>query len=114
MAHIFDAKLLLRYGGKQIADHFQQLSETEVVWYEDYPVATATTDGEISLGSITTADVFYIYSDQQITYKLNGADTACTLDAGRFHLHWGDAVTALTITNASGSTAYLKILFAGA
>ena len=114
MAQVIDMKLELRSNLRNYFDVFKQISEAELCFYEDYPVVTATTDGAIALGSITTADIFYISSDQAITYKLNGSATAVTLDANCHHIYMGTAITALTVTNASGSTAYLDILFAGA
>ena len=89
------------------------LGETEYL-VQRIQVANATTDSALSFGGVTTADVFYIASDQQITYKLSGGATAATLDANGLHLLYGTAVTACTVTNASGSTANLVYAVAGA
>jgi len=93
----------------------QSLAEDEVGWQE-YEVATATSDQDIAFNltnGITTIDLMLIKSDQTISYEINGADTTITLDAGCVHVLWGTNITALTVTNASGSTANLKILIAG-
>jgi len=78
-----------------------------------YEVADETTDESVDLGGITTVDVFAITSDYQITYKLNGSATAITLDAKKSHVLFGTSITAITISNASGSTASVQILIAG-
>jgi len=93
----------------------QSLAENEVGWQE-YQVTTGTSDQDIAFNltnGITTIDLMLISSDQTISYEINGADTTITLDANCVHALWGTNITALTVTNASGSTANLKILIAG-
>ena len=93
----------------------QTLSETETGWQE-YNLVTATTDQAIPFTlstGITTIDVLLITSDITISYKANGNAVATTLDANCVHLLWGTSITAFLVTNASGSTAHVKILIGG-
>ena len=91
----------------------QQVSHTESIWHE-MVVATATTDSAVSFGGVTTADVVLISSDQTISYRQAVTDTATTLDANGVHILCRTAITALYLTNASGSSANVKIILIGA
>lgn len=75
----------------------------------DYALATASTNTSLNFESITTATAFYIKSDQAISVNINSnTETAKSLTAGSFMLSVGTSVTALYITNSSGSTANIK------
>ena len=113
MAEVVRLELQLAVGTLSVADIEQSLSET-VVNYQILSVTTGSTDIALAFGAVTTADILYIYSNQQISYKLNSSATAITVDADKPHLLYGTSVTALTYTNASGSTATIRILLAGA
>ena len=108
MSKILDLKCVLLSGSVVYADLRLSLAEAEEIWTGSQLVVTATTDSALTLGPVTTGDVFYITSDVAVSYKLNASATAVTLDAGGFHLYFGTSITAITITNASGSTATLK------
>lgn len=82
------------------ADEFQ---------WEEFEVANGVSDSSIMPSKIATIDVLYIESDQAVSYEHNGADTTITLDAKKAHVLFGTNITALTITNASGSTANIKL-----
>jgi len=62
---------------------------------------------------ITTIDYVILTSDQAISWRLAAADTAITLDANRLLILWGTSVTAFLISNASGSTANIKVYIGG-
>lgn len=75
-------------------------------------IATGTTDEALPLGSLTTAYVVALISDQAVSIKANGSATALTLRANEPVVI--PNVTALTITNASGSTANVQYIAVGA
>ena len=77
--------------------------------WDEFEVATGVTDSSIFPPNITTIDVMYLESSQAVTWEYNGADTVITLDANKFALLFGTSMTALTITNASGNTAKIKL-----
>lgn len=77
--------------------------------WDEFDVANGVTDSSIFPQNITTIDVLYLESNQDVTWEHNGADTVITLDAGKFALLFGTSITALTITNASGNTAKIKL-----
>jgi len=91
------------------------LSEDEIGW-QSYEVATATADQAIAFNlttGVAAIDIVLITSDYQISYRQAVTDTAITLDAGCVHVLWGTDISALLLTNASGSTALVKIFIAG-
>jgi hypothetical protein len=91
------------------------INADESAW-QYYELVTATTDQAIPFTlstGVTTVDVVLIESTQAISWRLNAADTAITLDANRVHLLYGTNITALLLSNASGSTATVKIFIAG-
>lgn len=102
------AESLLEQIGAAPITKAASLSVDEGGWYT-YEVVTATSDEAISLVGVTTASAFFLYSDQTITYVLNGADTAITLTARGWVLLWNTSITACTISNASGSTANVTV-----
>ena len=91
------------------------IGTTATVYTQGYrQVADGTSNSAIAFGPVTTADILYIESDQQITLKQVSGDTAITIDAGGFVLLWGTSATAYIISNASGSTANVTYIIAGA
>jgi len=81
----------------------------------DYALATASTNTAITLGSITTATWLYVYSDQAISVNINSnTETAKSVLANKPLFISGTSITALYVTNASGSTANMKIKAGGA
>ena len=77
--------------------------------WEQFEVANGVTDSDIHPQNITTITVLYIESDQAVTWEHNSADTRITLNANSFALLFGTSITALTISNASGSTANITL-----
>ena len=78
----------------------------------NYEVATAVTDQAIPISTttgVTTIQALYIKSDQNISIRQVAADTALTVRANLPFMLMGAAITALLVSNASGSTANLKI-----
>ncbi len=63
---------------------------------------------------ITTATAVLISSDQTITVTYNGGNQAITLTANGFHLLSNTSITAIAITNNSGSTANISLWLCGA
>jgi len=76
--------------------------------WDEFEVANGVTDSDIFPQNITTITVFYLESDQDVTWEPDGADKRVPLDASKFAFLFGTSMTALTISNASGSTAKLK------
>ena len=82
---------------------------------QHYTVADAAPESAISFGGLTTADVVLIYSDQTINININLAiGTDITVDAKKPFLMTGTAVTALYITNTSGTDANVTVDMWGA
>lgn len=81
-----------------------------------YQLATATTDQSVPQNfttGITTATVVGIYSDKTISWKQVPADTAGVITAGGMVLLFNTSITALVLSNASGSTANVTFILAG-
>ncbi len=88
---------------------------TEACIHDPYALATATTDEALPMGGVTTASVLYLLSTQDITVNLNSnAGTNIVLSANKLFFSAGLAVTAIYLSNASGSTANITALIAGA
>jgi len=102
------AKITLTEGNLVLFDSTLEIIADEWVW-DQFEVADSTSDSSIFPGNITTATVLFIESDQTVTYEIDGADTTETLTAGYAHLLFGTSITALTITNSSGSTANVRL-----
>ena len=80
----------------------------EALWQE-IEVADAASDSQLSFGGVATVDVLYLISDQALTYNINSSSgTDLTLDANKPLFMAGTSVTALYVSNASGSTANVK------
>ncbi len=96
-----------------VAD-YGSVTYTESVIHE-YTLATASTDSSISFGMITTAALFYFKSDAVVTLELQSASgTALVLVASKPVFLAGCALTAAYVTNASGATANIVCVIAGA
>jgi hypothetical protein len=90
------------------------VSFSESVIHDPYMLATATTDEVLPMGGVTTASALYLYSSQTITVNLNSAaGTDIVLSANRPFFSTGLAVTAIYLSNASGSTASIVAFIAG-
>ncbi len=77
--------------------------------WDEFEVATGVTADDIFPQNITTIDVLFIESSQDVTVFKNSSATADPVDGDGVLLQFGTAITALTITNASGSTAKIKL-----
>jgi hypothetical protein len=73
-------------------------------------VANGVTDQAISLGALTTAVTVLLISDTAITFKVNGAAVGV---ACKTLLLTAAAVTSLSVSNASGAAAVLRIHLLG-
>lgn len=91
------------------------MAYTEAVILWPWQLATASTDTAMSMGSVTTIDVLYLKSDQAITVNFDlNTGTDITVDANKPLLLTGTAITAVYISNASGSTANIYVIGLGA
>ena len=114
MAYIVKTTISMELVGQgPIYSKTHSISEAEGVWHE-LQLATGSTDSSVNFGGVTTGDIVLLSSDQTISWRCNVVDTAITLDANRVHLLVGTAVTAILLSNSSGSTANVKVLVAGA
>ena len=82
---------------------------------QEIAIATAASDTQIVFGGVTTADVLLLTSDQQITVNFDANDgTDITVDANKPVLFTGTAMTAIYVSNSSGSTANIVLDIYGA
>jgi len=112
MAEILTTELQLRLGQLLLADKLIKISEDEAV-YHQIEISSGTSDFAVDFGGVGTADVVYVESDIDISFRLVGSGTSIAVDANGFALIWGTAPTAVLLSNASGSTANVKVLIAG-
>ena len=76
-----------------------------------YEVATGVTDQAMPISTttgVTTTQALYFRSDQNVTLRQAAADTGLTIRANLPMLLTGTAITALLVSNASGSTANIR------
>lgn len=73
-------------------------------------LVNGASDTVISLGEVGTGSLILIVSDQTISFKLNSETVAV---AFKVILLSGAAVTALKLSNASGSTANVRLAVLG-
>ena len=111
MASIASIQLKFDIDKYNIFDDLVTANYSEYI-IQQLEVATGTTDGAVSFGGVTTADLIWITSDQDISYKLSGG-SSLPVDANKFSLLYGIAATSITVTNASGATAIVRIGVAG-
>jgi hypothetical protein len=91
------------------------ITYTEACIHEPYSIATGTVDELISMGGVTTASFIYCKSDQTITLNFNSSSgTNVAVTENRPLLITGTSVTAIYASNASGSSANVTMLIAGA
>ena len=83
----------------------------EFVAPQYYEVANGASDLAINLGPLTTAAILVMYCDQAITFKVNGGTTELTMVPNDPVVL--PNITALTVSNATGSTGKLVIGAAG-
>jgi len=96
----------------EIGTNLRSLSRSDASdeWgWDEFEVATGVTASSIFPANITTIDVLYFESSQVVTIFQNGSATAITVDANGVVFLIGTAVTALTITNASGNTSNIRL-----
>ena len=77
--------------------------------WDEFEVATGVTASSIFPPNITTIKVLFIESSQDVTVFQNSSATADDIDKEGVLLKFRTSVTALTITNASGSTSIIKL-----
>lgn len=81
--------------------------------YQELILASGSVDSAVSFGGVTTGDILFLTSDQSISWRQSLTDTAIALDANRVHVLCGTDVTAVYLTNLSGSDANVRIMVAG-
>src|SRR5437879_2818719 len=77
---------------------------------QELTIATGVSNAAVSLGGLTTATTLAMFSDEPVTVKLNGEATG-HLCANL--LLTSAAITAITLSNASGSTATVRLHLLG-
>jgi len=112
MAEILTTELQLRLGQLLLSDKLIKISEDEAV-YHQIEIADGTTDFSVDLGGVTTPNTLYVESDQDISFRRAVGGTIIAVDANGFDLSWGTTFTSLLLSNASGSTANVKVLITG-
>lgn len=112
MASITNIELRVNNGVRPVCDHQLSAAYPESTYLE-LEVVTGTVDGAVSFGGVTTADMVYVESDQNISFKLSGGSDSIAVDANKFSLLYGTSATSLTISNSSGSTANVIFFVAG-
>jgi formate-dependent phosphoribosylglycinamide formyltransferase (GAR transformylase) len=75
-----------------------------------YSIANLAVDQVIALGPLAAAAMLYIVSDQEVTFKLNG--DLVGFPAKVFILQ-STAITAITVSNASGALATIRVVATG-
>ena len=80
-------------------------------------LADSVTDQAVNFGTVTTAKSARIQSDRQISVKINGGDTGVII-GNVATVGWtlqldATAITSLSLTNASGGAASVKIQLPG-
>jgi hypothetical protein len=75
---------------------------------QEITVANGATNMQLDFGGVTTADVVYLESDQAISIYLASSGTEIPVRANKPFFQSGTAVTAIYVTNQSGSAAKVK------
>lgn len=85
----------------------------EFAWIPMYEVATATTDQDIPISTttgITTIQAIYVKSNYAISLRQTASDPdSISITANYPTLIMGTSMTALKVSNASGSTALITL-----
>lgn len=100
--------LIEEVGGERLDLFRRQLAQTEGVC-QKFVLAADAAAANVFPAQLTTVDVLVMTADGGITYVLNGADTAITLDANGIVVLWGSAITALTLSEPNSATVNVKI-----
>jgi hypothetical protein len=101
MAGVISYQIVL---GNEIVDH-ASVSYTALTWQE-LVIATGSADTAINFGGVTTADVFYLKSDQALTLNVqSNSGTNITVDANKPCILTGSAITSAFLSNSSGTDA---------
>lgn len=99
--------------GNNVSD-FATVAYTEST-FQELVLATGSTDTALSFGGITTADIFYLKSDQALTLNVQAnSGTDIPIDANKPFMMAGTAITAAYLSNASGSAANVVFKIWGA
>jgi len=93
------------YNTNDIADEAHD--EAQMQYME---VANGATDLAVPLGGLTTVEALSIVSDQSVSFKINGGSVGIPCKSLTIT---GAAITAMTISNASGQIANLKMAMVG-
>jgi hypothetical protein len=82
---------------------------------QELVLATGSTDTAVALGGVTTIDILYIKSDQALTLNINAdSGTNIAIDANKPFFMAGTALTAIYLSNASGTDANVVVKMWGA
>jgi hypothetical protein len=106
----YSLEVVIRESGEEI-DRFSVEAGGVVTWTEKthqrLSVPTATTDLAIQFGGCSAGNLVFVSTDKTISIKISGGTQAITINS--FAVLSGD-ISAMTLTNASGSTAVVDIL----
>lgn len=73
---------------------------------QEIAIATGAADTSVNFGGVTTGDVILIHTDQTIIIKFQSSGgTSITIDPNKPVVFTGTAMTAIYVSNSSGSTA---------
>jgi len=100
-------------GGERLDLVRRSLSETEAV-HQKFILAADASNANVFPAQLTTVDVLVMTVDGAITYVLNGADTAITLDDEGIVVLWGTAITALTLSEPNSTNVNVELWAWGA
>jgi len=95
-------------GSRNLRSLRKEIAVDEWVWRE-FEIADGASESDLFPDDLTTMTVFYIESDQTLTYVYTTAETTSTVTATGYQLHADCSFTTLLISNASGSTANVKL-----
>jgi hypothetical protein len=82
---------------------------------QKFVLADSSSDTAVNFGGVTTADIFFLKSDQALTLNLQAnSGTDIPIDANKPFMMAGTAITAAYLSNASGSAANVVFKIWGA
>jgi hypothetical protein len=82
---------------------------------QEFVLADSSSDTAVNFGGVTTADIFFLKSDQALTLNLQAnSGTDIPIDANKPFMMAGTAITAAYLSNASGSAANVVFKIWGA
>jgi len=97
--------LPVMYNANDLADEAHEEAQMQYM-----KVAIGAVDLAVPLGGLTTVEATNIVSDQVVSFKINGSTVGVSCRSLTIS---GATITALTVSNASGVLANLKLVAVG-